>query len=139
MMKEVTRYIAAFLTVALLAGCGGGSCNVVPDRSFTTNINQAQHLDVFATKGWVYAQGGYAGLVVYNTGSQQDPKLIAYDRCSTVNPEKGSRVEVQGMLLVDPQSGAKWLLEDGSPAALAECPLRSYSVGQQGNVFYVQN
>ncbi len=133
------RYITALSTVTLMGACGAESCNVVPNRSFTTNINQTEHLGVYATKGWAYAPGGYAGLVVYNMGTQQEPKLIAYDRCSTVNPEAGNRVEVQGMLLVDQVSGAKWLLEDGSPAALAECPLRPYSVGQQGNVFYVQN
>ncbi|SFS69207.1 hypothetical protein [Sphingobacterium wenxiniae] len=123
----------------LLWSCSGGSCNVVPDRSFNTNINQAEHIGVFATNGWAYADGGYAGLIVYNMGTQSNPQLIAYDRCSTVNPEKGNRVYVEGMLIVDRESGAKWLLRDGSPAELAECPLKPYRVGQSGNIFYVQN
>jgi len=124
---------------SVFSGCSGDSCNVVPDRSFTANINQAEHIGVFSTNGWAYANGGYAGLIVYNTGTQAEPRLVAYDRCSTVDPEKGNRVEVDGNVVVDPVSGAKWLLMDGSPAALAECPLKPYSVGRSGSTFYVQN
>lgn len=130
----------SFLFAVLFAfSCSGDSCNVVPDRSFKTNINQAEHIGVFSTNGWAYAKGGYAGLIVYNMGTQASPRLIAYDRCSTVNPEQGNKVEVDGFMIVDPVSGAKWLLIDGSPAELAECPLKPYRVGQSGNVFYVQN
>ncbi|WP_437920546.1 hypothetical protein [Sphingobacterium sp. LRF_L2] len=138
-MSTKIVYIFFFVSIFTFQGCGSGSCNVVPDRSFTTNINQAEHLSVFSTNGWAYADGGYAGLVVYNTGTQAKPQLIAYDRCSTVNPDAGNKVKVEGQLIVDPVSGAKWLLLDGSPAEIAECPLKPYSVGQNGNVFYVQN
>ena len=138
MVKKI-GYILTPALMLLFVACGSGSCNVVPNRSFTTNINQAEHIGVFSTNGWAYARGGYAGLVVYNTGSQSNPELIAYDRCSTVNPESGNQVQVQGLTLVDPASGAKWLLLDGSPIDVAECPLKPYAVGQSGSVFYVQN
>lgn len=138
-MVKGTLYIAAFAMLLIGGGCGADSCNVVPNRSFTTNINQSEHLGVYAVNGWAYSKGGYAGIVVYNTGSQSDPKLIAYDRCSTVNPEAGNKVVVEGSLLVDRATGAKWLLRDGSPVELAECPLKPYAVGQSGAVFYVQN
>jgi len=134
------RFLPVFCFLwSVFSACSGDGCNVVPDRSFTTNINQAEHIGVFSANGWAYAKGGYAGLIVHNTGTQAAPRLIAYDRCSTVNPEKGNRVEVDGSLILDPASGAKWLLTDGSPAALAECPLRPYSVGRRGSTFYVQN
>lgn len=138
MVKKIGYILTSAITLLFVA-CGGASCNVVPNRSFTTNINQAEHIGVFSPNGWAYARGGYAGLVVYNAGTQSSPKLIAYDRCSTVNPEAGNKVEVDGLSLVDRASGAKWLLLDGSPIAIAECPLKPYGVGQSGAVFYVQN
>ena len=128
-----------FLTMFIVQSCGSGACNVVPNRSFNTRIGQGEYVSLFATGGWAYVPGGYAGLIVYNVGTQQAPRLVAYDRCSTVNPEQGNRVEVEGQLVVDRVSGAKWLLLDGSPAAIAECPLRPYNVNQQGVTFVISN
>lgn len=91
---------------------------------------------MFATNGWVYLDGGVCGLIVYNTGND---RLIAYDRCSTVSPEKKNRVKVEGILVVDDQSGATWLLKDGSPTHIAECALRQYGVNKQGSLYYVYN
>lgn len=139
MYRKTVYFLFFFLAMFIAQGCGSGSCNVVPNRSFNTPISQGEHVGVFATGGWAYAKGGFAGLIVYNMGTQQAPRLIAYDRCSTVNPEKGNRVEVEGQLIIDRVSGAKWMLIDGSPAAVAECPLKPYNVSQQGNIFYVNN
>lgn len=128
-----------FLTMFIVQSCGSGACNVVPNRSFNTRISQATHADVLRPGGWAYADGGYAGLIVHNIGTINAPRLVAYDRCSTVNPEQGNRVEVEGQLVIDHVSGAKWLLLDGSPAAIAECPLKSYNVTQQGVTFVITN
>ncbi|WDF69150.1 hypothetical protein PQ465_01925 [Sphingobacterium oryzagri] len=138
MVKKIGYILTSVLSLLFVA-CAGGSCNVVPNRSFTTNINQSEHLGVYATNGWAYAGGGYAGLVVYNSGTQTNPKLLAYDRCSTINPEAGNKVEVEGLTLIDRASGARWLMLDGSPIEIAECPLKPYAVGQNGSIFYVQN
>lgn len=138
-MYKKTIYLGLILFAVAFQGCSGGGCNVVPNRSFGTRISQAEHIGVFSTGGYAYADGGYAGLIVYNMGTQAAPRLIAYDRCSTVNPEQGNKVRVEGQLILDPVSGAKWMLMDGSPAAIAECPLKPYNVAKQGEYFFVQN
>lgn len=136
----MTYWVLMLLSAIAFYGCSGGSCNVVPNRSFATTISQAEHIGVFSAGGYAYAKGGYAGLIVHNIGTQSAPRLVAYDRCSTVDPGAGNQVEVQGQLIVDPVSGAKWMLMDGSPAAIAECPLKPYNVTQTANtLFRVQN
>src|SRR5690606_25467934 len=116
-------------------GCGDGGCNVIPNVTFRTNINRGSHVNVYSPHGWSNASGGVRGLIVYNTGDG----LVAYDRCSTVNPEQRNQVEVDGLLIVDRSSGAKWLLMDGSPTHIAECSLRRYNVRKDGDSYYVSN
>ncbi|MFC0515465.1 hypothetical protein ACFFGT_14695 [Mucilaginibacter angelicae] len=71
---------------------------------------------------------GVAGLVIYKSiqGTYR-----AYDRCSSYQPEKKCAVNVDdtGLSLIDPCSGSKFSLEDGSPVkAPATHSLRSYQV-----------
>jgi len=83
--------------------------------------------------------GGVAGIAIYSAGSG---KYIAYDRCSTVNPEQRNAVIVDPEntnLLKDPVSGAKWFALDGSPVAIAECPLKPYYVTGMGIAYSVRN
>lgn len=70
---------------------------------------------------------GVAGLVIYKTIRGT---YVAYDRCSSYQPEKKCAVTVgDGLTLVDPCSGSKFSLEDGSPVkAPASKSLRSYQV-----------
>lgn len=138
-MGKKVVYIFFLVSILFFQGCGSGTCNVIPNRAFTTNINQAEHAGVFSTNGWACVNDDYSGLNVNNQRTQADPRLIAYDCCSTVDPEAGNQVVVEGFTLVDPVSGAKCLLTDGSPAAVAECPLKPYAVRQNETVFYVQN
>ncbi len=135
MMKTIGYCVMLLFCVVIVSSCGKGGCNVISEVTFNTNINQAEHQNVFVINGYAYASGGVSGLIVYNTGDG----LTAYDRCSTVDPEKRNRVEVDGLLVVDRVSGAKWLLKDGSPTHIAECSLKRYSVRKSGNVYYVSN
>ena len=135
MMRTIGHYVGFFLSMLLLSSCGKGGCNVIPNVTFQTNINRGSHVNVYSPHGWSNAAGGVRGLIVYNTGDG----LVAYDRCSTVNPEQRNQVEVDGLLIVDRASGAKWLLMDGSPTHLAECALRRYSVRRDGDNYYVSN
>ncbi len=135
-MINLVRYCVIFLCCILVTiGCGDGGCNVIPNVTFRTNINRGSHVNVYSPNGWSNASGGVKGLIVYNTGDG----LVAYDRCSTVNPEQRNQVEVEGLLIVDRVSGAKWLLMDGSPTHLTECSLRRYNVRKDGDNFYVSN
>lgn len=82
-------------------------------------------------------RGGVAGLIIVNTGSG----YVAYDRASTVSPEKRCAVEVDGsgMVAKDPCSGARYLLINGSPAEIAECPLKPYRARRNGETIIVTN
>ena len=139
-MLTKTRYSIFFLLLLFLQGCGGGSCNVIPNVTVTSSFARATHNSAFGAGGYAYVEGGVAGLIVYNMGTLNQPKFIAYDRCSTVNPEKRNKVVVEGAVIVDKVSGAKWFLQDGSPGAIAECPLKPYYVNGSGELrYYIQN
>ena len=136
-MINFIRYcIILIISTQIMSSCGKSGCNVIPNMSFTTTLDRVNHSEIYAVTGWSYAEGGICGLIVYNTGAQG---LIAYDRCSTVNSSQKNRVIVEGNMVVDPESGAKWLLMDGSPAAIAECPLKPYQVRKNGDYYTVSN
>ncbi|MNL03702.1 hypothetical protein D3C87_1242470 [compost metagenome] len=77
--------------------------------------------------------------MIYRTTSGA---YVAYDRCSTVNPEKKCAVELDdpSFTVTDKCSGAKYLLEDGSPAkAPAKLSLKKYDALLAGNTLHVTN
>ena len=85
-----------------------------------------------------FLEGGIAGIVVYNTGNG----YVAYDRCSTVNPEKRCAVEIDesGFNLIDPCSGGKFDLATGFPSkAPAKHALKRYNVTMSGGILYIRN
>jgi|SRR5690606_3489073 len=137
MMKIVGYYVPVLFCAFLLSSCGKGGCNVIPDVTFNVSFSQAEHPSVLATNGYAYVSGGVRGLIVYNTGNG----LVAYDRCSTVDPGKRNQVKVDEdkYSVIDEASGAKWFLMDGSPTHIAECSLRRYSVQKSGVIYYVSN
>jgi len=82
---------------------------------------------------------GVAGIIIYRTLSGA---YVAYDRCSTVNPEKQCAVELDDptITVTDKCSGAKYLLEDGTPAkAPAVLSLKKYNVVVTTNTIHVTN
>lgn len=135
MIKNVGFYFIS-LVLALSIGCSKGGCNLVPNVSFSTNVNRVEHNSFYVSGGWSYASGGVCGLILYNNGSNG---LIAYDRCSVVNIQDRNKVIVDGLTIVDQISGAKWLLIDGSPMAIAECSLKPYPIRQSGDNYVVSN
>ena len=86
----------------------------------------------------VIIQGyGVAGLVIYRGLDF----YVAFDRCSTVNPEKKCAVVIDpsGITATDPCSGAMFSLYNGSAVkAPASRPLRRYQVyTDYGNISIV--
>lgn len=82
---------------------------------------------------------GIAGLILYH---RTNGSYAAYDRCSTVNPEQRCKLTLDNPAITatDPCSGAKFLLEDGSPAkAPAVKYLKEYTVSLLGQVLRVTN
>lgn len=130
----------------LLLIVAGFSCakerNLVPDYpvNFSTPLTDPRLSSLNATNGYAYvANYGVAGLLLYR---RFDGAYVAYDRCSTVNPEQKNAVVVdEGAITAsDPKSGAKFLLNDGSPQkAPAETSLKQYQVIISGNTLRVVN
>ena len=71
---------------------------------------------------------GVAGLIIFR---RPDNVYVAYDRCSSVNPEQRCAIvpDDPNPTATDPCSGAKFSLFDGSPVkAPAKRPLKEYQV-----------
>jgi|SRR5690606_30923549 len=118
----------SFLLVLLLA-CGKDHSGI-PDVAvnFRKPIDNPVLAPLKVSGGLVEIEGyGVAGLIIYRSAFSG---IKAYDRCSTVNPEKRCKVEVNetNSLATDPCSGAVFSLEDGSPAKPpAKKALKQYS------------
>jgi len=71
---------------------------------------------------------GVSGLIIYR---RADNAYVAFDRCSSVNPQTRCAVvpDDPNLTATDPCSGAKFSLFDGSPVkAPAKRPLKEYKV-----------
>lgn len=71
---------------------------------------------------------GVAGLIIYR---RADNAYVAFDRCSSVNPQNRCAVvpDDPNLTATDPCSSAKFSLFDGSPVkAPAKRPLKEYKV-----------
>lgn len=76
----------------------------------------------------VTVSGGVAGIVIYH---RADGAYVAYDRCSTYQPEKKCAVTIDSdeLTVTDPCSGSKFSLWDGTPVkAPASIALKVYAV-----------
>jgi nitrite reductase/ring-hydroxylating ferredoxin subunit len=111
-----------------LLSCGKDDGSRIPDvfvdyKTTVTefNLNSDQN-DVLLVNGH-----GVAGLIIYQSGVNT---YKAFDRCSSVEPEKKCQVVPNGSFTAtDPCSGAMFSLQDGSPAkAPAVRGLKEYRV-----------
>lgn len=123
------------LVLAVLAGCGKENL-VIPNVpvNFNAQLTDPRLIRLSSPGGAVsFDNYGVAGIVIYRTLSGG---YVAYDRCSTVNPEKRCAVMLDdpSFTVTDKCSGAKYLLEDGTPAkAPAEVSLKKYNTFIAGN------
>ncbi|MFC7525146.1 hypothetical protein ACFQRK_14360 [Parapedobacter sp. GCM10030251] len=140
-MGKAGRYIGILMVLALPMACKKGGCNVVDYRPFNTTISLVEFSELRLLMQPValgVERGGVAGLIVMQVS---DGQYVAFDRCSTVEPGKRCAVELEGEgpVAVDPCSGAKYILTNGSPSAIAECPLRPYYVRRNQDILIVSN
>lgn len=116
--------------------------SLVPDVpvNFSAPLSDPRLSRLNGLNGAVSLSGyGIAGIIIYR---RSDNALIAFDRCSTVNPSQKNAVVVDdpSLTATDPVSGAKYLLEDGSPVkAPATTRLKQYGVTVAGNIIQVTN
>ncbi|RZL65861.1 MAG: hypothetical protein EOO93_06180 [Pedobacter sp.] len=136
------RTLFGLLLVVLLATSCGKEQNLVPDYpvNFSAPLTDPR-LSRLSTAGGAVSFNGYgvAGIIIYR---RADNAYVAYDKCSTVNPEQKNQVIIDdpNLTATDPVSGAKYSLYDGSPVkAPAKTSLKKYSVIISGNTLQVTN
>jgi len=127
--------------VLIISGCGKDN-SLIPNVpvNFSALLTDPRLLRLSSPGGAVtFEDHGVAGIVIYRT---LGGNYVAYDRCSTVNPEKKCAVELDdpSFTATDKCSGAKYLLEDGSPGkAPAKISLKRYNTYIAGNTLHVSN
>ncbi|MET4082499.1 nitrite reductase/ring-hydroxylating ferredoxin subunit [Pedobacter sp. UYP30] len=131
------RYCLVFLLcVFLLGGCGKEQ-NFIPDVpvNFSSPLTDPRLSALNGVGSAVIINGyGISGLIIYR---RIDGKYVAYDRTSSVNPQQRCAVVLDSGLFTatDPCSGAKFILEDGSPGkAPATRSLKQYVVSISGGI-----
>lgn len=139
-MKKLGIFV--FVIICLSIQSCGKEGDYIPDIPFNLNISTIELDNINDSPGKVVILSrkgaGVAGLVFYNNGS----RILAYDRCSSVNPEQRNPVTwIEGTNLVeDKVSGALFILTDGSAyKAPASRSLKAYHVSLNGNYITVSN
>ncbi|MFN0254658.1 Rieske (2Fe-2S) protein [Pedobacter ureilyticus] len=132
------RIIGILLFLFFFAACGKEQ-NFVPDYPVRYDVT-LQEFGIYAKNNVLLVPNqGVAGLMIVKSPTGA---YLAFDRCSTVNPEKACAVtpDDSGFTATDPCSGGKFLLLDGSPQkAPAERSLKRYSVVISGPALSVRN
>lgn len=127
--------IGLLLVIVLGTSCAKEN-NLIPNMpvNFSSPLTDPR-LSRLSTAGGAVSLSGYgvAGIIIYR---RADNAYVAYDRCSTVNPERKNAIVVDdpNLTATDPVSGAKYSLYDGSPVkAPAKTSLKEYRVTISGN------
>ncbi|WP_129718155.1 hypothetical protein [Pedobacter sp. SYP-B3415] len=140
MLKRVCSGFLVALVV-MLAACGKERL-FIPEVpvNFIRPLTDPS-LSALNTGGSVIVKGyGVAGLLISRSGQN----YVAFDCCSTVNPDQKCAVQLADPFdpfVTDPCSNARFLTRDGSPGRFpAEVSLKQYNVViTAGNVLQVQN
>ena len=102
-------------------------------------INNPEFFNIEAPGGWIYLNGGVAGILLYRKNLDE---FIAYDRASTYNPVEDCAINVDSdnIILKDPCSDSQFLITDGSviqgPASQA---LKRYNTNLYGSNLSIYN
>ncbi|MFD2148229.1 hypothetical protein [Mucilaginibacter antarcticus] len=121
-------------------GCGK-STDYVPSVAvnFQMALNDPRLAALKNPGGAVIINGyGVSGLILYRTTQG----YAAYDRCSAYQPQNKCALNLDNptLTVTDPCSGAKWLLQDGTPAkAPAVKSLKTYTVNVSYFEIFVTN
>ena len=109
--------------------CGKGDPVPSLPVNFEASLTDPRISKLNSQGGAVLINGyGVAGLIIYR---RPDGAYVAYDRCSSYQPEKKCAVTLDdtGFTVTDTCSGSKFSLNDGTPVkAPATRALRSYQV-----------
>lgn len=145
-MKNISGYIRSlialcglFIFISPQQSCTKGGCNIVPKTSVMELVSLVQYPELRIPNGSVSLnKGGISGIIIVNIGNNT---FVAYDRCSPVDVHKRCAVEIEsnGLTAIDPCSKARFILNNGAPASIAECPLKPYQAYRQGDNILITN
>ena len=127
------RHLFSIVFVCFLFVSCGKEENFIPDVPVNYNVTLVEFGIKAVNNVLLVPNNGIAGLVIVRTPLGG---FVAFDRCSTVNPDSKCKIvpDDSGLTATDPCSGAKFSLLDGTPQkAPAERTLKTYSVSLQGN------
>lgn len=132
------RKLIGLLSVLLFFASCGKEQNFVPDYPVNYSVTIVEFGISAQNNILLVPNKGVAGLMIVRNNNG----YLAFDRCSTVSPEKACAITPDdgGFTATDPCSGAKYFLTDGSPAKFpAKTSLKRYNVTIAGNTIYVRN
>ena len=129
----------AFLLIFFFLSCAKDNSGRIPNVYLNYRIS-LQEFQIKSTNGLLIVKNqGVAGLLIYKRPAGD---YVAFDRCSSVNPEQKCAVEADstGLTATDPCSGGKFSLDDGAPVkAPAKRSLKQYQVYQSTFELSVNN
>jgi hypothetical protein len=140
------KFISVVILCVLAVGCkkkatpvqNNGIANV--PVNLIIYPNDPLNVKIQAVGGWMYFNGGVAGIIVYR---KSPGEFVALERASTYHPDNyDARVKVQSdaFTLRDTISGSTWQIFDGAvisgPATL---PLKLYANSYDGNALRITN
>lgn len=140
-MNKLFTVIFIFLTFSITS-CSKEDDDQILDVPVNYSSSISPQLSNLQSQGGVVVISnqavGVAGLILYHNSAG---RIVAYDRCSSVNPVQKNAVQLlAGSIVEDKVSGAYFNLEDGSAyKAPATKPLKSYIVTINGNYLTVTN
>jgi len=136
------KKLGVIVVLVLSALACGKASDYVPNVSvnFQMALTDPRLAALRNVNGAVIVNGyGVKGLIIYH---KADGSYAAYDRCSAYLPKNLCAITLDNptLTVTDPCSGAKWILEDGTPSkAPAVKSLKAYSVNTNGFEIFVQN
>jgi len=117
------------ICVLMLVSCGKDNSAFIPDVPINYYITlQEFQIKKNADGVLLVSNEGVAGLIICH---RADGSYVAFDRCSSVDPEKKCAVspDTGGLTATDACSQAKFSLDDGAAVkAPAKRPLKKYQV-----------
>ena len=110
------------LLASILVACRGDSPQfIIPSVAFETRLvlSEPSNFPIQSPGGWIYAPGGYRGLIVYRTTIGTGANDFAvFDRACPQHYDQACgvvEVEANDLFLRCPCDNAQYLIIDGSP------------------------
>jgi len=147
-MVQLSRNLIKTFLVFILVSFGMNSCkdnytSEVPYVYVNFSINLANKIELETIGGFYKSNGGYAGIIIINDGTDQSQPFLAFDATCTYELSPASSVEMDGSSIATcPTCGSKYMLLGGYGSIIkgpASQPLKQYHTYFSGGLITVKN